>query len=293
MVEEATQKARVLIEALPYIQAFRDAWVVVKFGGSAMEDAATIEGVLQDIVFMECVGMRPIIVHGGGKAISRGMAAHGIQAQFIKGLRVTCEKTIEIVEKVIKGEVNPRIVDTINALGGRAEALHGDDVLHVTRKQETDPDTGEVVDWGFVGEPGEVEEGPIRAIVERGVIPVITPLGKGADGKVHNVNADVAAAAIAKALSVRKLVFLSDVPGLLRDPNDADSLIETLPASELERLIEEGVIGGGMLPKCSSGVEALHAGVRKVHMVDGRVKHSLLLEIFTQQGIGTEIVSTE
>ncbi len=167
MVEEATQKARVLIEALPYIQAFRDAWVVVKFGGSAMEDAATIEGVLQDIVFMECVGMRPIIVHGGGKAISRGMAAHGIQAQFIKGLRVTCEKTIEIVEKVIKGEVNPRIVDTINALGGRAEALHGDDVLHVTRKQETDPDTGEVVDWGFVGEPGEVEEGPIRAIVER------------------------------------------------------------------------------------------------------------------------------
>jgi len=293
MVQEATAKARVLIEALPYIQAFRDAWVVVKFGGSAMEDAATIEGVLQDIVFMECVGMRPIIVHGGGKAISRGMEAHGIQAKFVNGLRVTCEKTIAIVEKVIKGEVNPRIVDTINELGGRAEALHGDDVLHVVKKQETDPATGETLDWGFVGEPGEVEEGSIRAIVERGVIPVITPLGKGADGKVHNVNADVAAAAIAKALSVRKLVFLSDVPGLLHDPNDADSLIETLPASELERLIDEGVIGGGMLPKCRSGVEALHAGVRKVHMVDGRVKHSLLLEIFTQQGIGTEIVSTE
>ncbi len=293
MVQEATAKARVLIEALPYIQAFRDAWVVVKFGGSAMEDAATIEGVLEDIVFMECVGMRPIIVHGGGKAISRGMEAHGIQAKFVKGLRVTCEKTIAIVEKVIKGEVNPRIVDTINELGGRAEALHGDDVLNVVRKQETDPGTGEKLDWGFVGEPGEVDEGPIRAVVERGMIPVITPLGKGADGKVHNVNADVAAAAIAKALSVRKLVFLSDVPGLLKDPNDPDSLIETLPASELERLIAEGVIGGGMLPKCSSGVEALHAGVRKVHMVDGRVKHSLLLEIFTQQGIGTEIVSTE
>ncbi len=292
MREEATQKARVLIEALPYIQAFRDAWVVVKFGGSAMEDAATIEGVLQDVVFMECVGMRPIIVHGGGKAISRGMEAHGLQASFVNGLRVTCEKTIEIVEKVIKGEVNPRIVDTINELGGRAEALHGDDILHVVRKQETDPVTGETLDWGFVGEPGEVEEGRIRAIVERGVIPVITPLGKGADGKVHNVNADVAAAAIAKALSVRKLVFLSDVPGLLRDPNVPDSLIETLPASELERLIEEGVIGGGMLPKCRSGVEALRAGVRKVHMVDGRVKHSLLLEIFTQQGIGTEIVAS-
>ncbi len=292
-MQEAVNKSQVLIEALPYIQAFRDAWVVVKFGGSAMEDPATIEGVLQDIVFMECVGMRVIIVHGGGKAISRGMEAHGIQARFVKGLRVTCEKTIAIVEKVIKGEVNPRIVDTINRLGGRAEALHGDEVLHVVRKQEIDPVTGETLDWGFVGEPGEVETGPIRAIVQREVIPVITPLGKGEDGKVHNVNADVAAAAIAKALSVRKLVFLSDVPGLLRDPDDPDSLIETLPASELEHLIEEGVIGGGMLPKCRSGVEALHAGVRKVHMVDGRVKHSLLLEIFTQQGIGTEIVSTD
>ena len=292
-MEEATQKASVLIEALPYIQAFRGGWVGVKFGGSAMEDAATIDSVLQDIVFMECVGMRPIIVHGGGKAISRGMAEHGIPARFVKGLRVTCEKTIAIVEKVIKGEVNPRIVDTINALGGRAEALHGDTVLRVEKKQEIDAATGETLDWGFVGEPGEVDTAAIRALVEAGSIPVITPLGMGPDDKVHNVNADVAAAAIAKALAVRKLVFLSDVPGLLRDPSDPESLIETLETSELEKLIDEGVIGGGMLPKCSSGVEALHAGVRKVHMVDGRVQHSLLLEIFTQKGIGTEIVSTE
>jgi acetylglutamate kinase len=292
-MEQATQKARVLIEALPYIQAFRGSWVVVKFGGSAMEDAATIDRVLQDIIFMECVGMRPIIVHGGGKAISRGMEEHGIPARFVKGLRVTCEKTIAIVEKVIKGEVNPRIVDAINALGGRAATVHGEDVLHVEKKQEVDPDTGETLDWGFVGEPGEVDTSAIRALVEEGTIPVITPLGIGADGKVHNVNADVAAAAVAKALAVRKLVFLSDVPGLLRDPADPASLLETLQTSELEQLIDDGVIGGGMLPKCRSGVEALHAGVRKVHMVDGRVKHSLLLEIFTQQGIGTEIVASQ
>jgi acetylglutamate kinase len=156
-----------------------------------------------------------------------------------------------------------------------------------------DADTGETLDWGFVGEPGEVDTSAIRALVEEGIIPVITPLGIGADGKVHNVNADVAAAAVAKALAVRKLVFLSDVPGLLRDPADPASLLETLQTSELEQLIDDGVIGGGMLPKCRSGVEALHAGVRKVHMVDGRVKHSLLLEIFTQQGIGTEIVASQ
>ena len=293
MVQDATQKARVLLEALPYIQAFRDAWVVVKFGGSAMEDPATIEGVLQDIVFLECVGIRPIIVHGGGKAISRGMREHGIDARFVHGLRVTCEKTIEIVERVIKGDVNPNIVKTINRLGGRAEALHGDEILRVTRKQEVDPETGETLDWGFVGEPGEVLDGPIRALVEQNIIPVITPLGMGPDGKVHNVNADVVAAAIAKALPVRKLVFLSDVPGLLRDQNDPDSLFETLQTSELESLIEQGIVGGGMLPKCLSGVEALSSGVRKVHMVDGRVQHSLLLEIFTQQGIGTEIVASD
>ncbi|NQU41254.1 MAG: acetylglutamate kinase [Lentisphaerae bacterium] len=293
MVQEATQKARVLLEALPYIQAFRDAWVVVKFGGSAMEDPATIEGVLQDIVFLECVGIRPIIVHGGGKAISRGMKQHGIEARFIHGLRVTCEKTIEIVERVMKEEINPHIVATINRLGGRAVALHGDEILRVVKKQHVDPSSGEMTDWGFVGEPGEVLAGPIRALVDQNIIPVITPLGVGPDGKVHNVNADVAAAAIAKALPARKLVFLSDVPGLLRDQDDPDTLFETLKASELESLIEQGVIDGGMLPKCLSGVEALHAGVRKVHMVDGRVQHSLLLEIFTQQGIGTEIVSTE
>jgi acetylglutamate kinase len=197
--EEATRKARVLIEALPYIQAFRDSWIVVKFGGSAMEDPDTIDGVLQDIVFMECVGMRPIIVHGGGKAISRGMQEHGIQARFVKGLRVTCEKTIAIVEQVIKGHVNPRIVDTLNALGGRAAALNGEEVLHVIRKREIDPATGETLDWGFVGEPSDVNAQPIRALVEQGMIPVITPLGRGEDGRVHNVNADVAAAAIAGA----------------------------------------------------------------------------------------------
>ena len=290
-MDAAIEKAKVLIEALPYIQAFRDAIVVVKLGGSAMDSPEQVRSVLQDVVFMECVGMRPIVVHGGGKAISRGMAAEGIEAKFLKGLRVTCEKTIAIVERVVRHEVNPGIVQTIVSLGGQAQGVHGDDVLRVVRKEETDPETGAVLDWGFVGEPADVDVAPLETLLEAGVIPVVTPLGKGADGKVHNVNADVAAAAIARALPARKLVFLSDVPGLLRDPDDAGSLIGTLQASEMESLIADGTVAGGMLPKCRSGVAALEAGVRKVHMVDGRGPHSLLLEIFTDRGVGTQIVA--
>jgi len=286
-------KADVLIEALPYIQEFRDEIIVVKFGGSAMEDAAHVEGVLEDVTFMECVGMLPVLVHGGGKAISRGMAEHGIEPRFVDGLRVTCEKTIEVVEKVIKGQVNPRIVQTLRRMGAKAESLHGEKIFRVHRKTAVDPETGETVDWGFVGEPGEVATEPIRRLLEDGVIPVVTPLGLGEDGKTHNINADVAAAAVARALQARKLAFLSDVPGLLRDPEDPDSILTTLQAGELEGLVAQGVISGGMLPKAQSGVEALHAGVRKVHMIDGRMEHSLLLEIFTDRGVGTEIIRDE
>jgi acetylglutamate kinase len=263
---------------------------VVKFGGAAMEDRAHVESVLADIAFMECVGMSPVIVHGGGKAISRGVKAEGIEPTFVKGLRVTCEKTIDVVERVIKTEVNPALVRTLKDKGAVAKTLDGEQILRVTRKSDVDA-SGAQMDWGFVGDPHEVATDPIWEILDQAMVPVITPLGMGPDGKVHNVNADVAAAAVAKALQARKLVFLSDVPGLLRDPEDEASLIGTLHMDETETLIEAGVIRGGMLPKVRSGVEALRGGVRKVHLVDGRMKHSLLLEIFTIEGVGTQILA--
>lgn len=284
------KKADVLIEALPYFQDFRNEIVVVKFGGSAMEDPKHVEGVIEDVVFMECVGMKLVLVHGGGKAISRGMQEDGIESKFLHGLRVTCERSIEVVERVLKSDINPQIVNLLNEKGARGAALHGQEIMHVTRKQGVDPESGEALDWGFVGEPGEVDAAPIHAMLREGLIPVITPLGVGPDGKTHNVNADAAAAAVAKALRARKLVFLSDVPGLLRNVDDPESLISTLKLDEIEQLIDDGVISGGMLPKITGCVEALKAGVRKVHMIDGRIQHSLLLEMFTDTGIGTEIV---
>jgi acetylglutamate kinase len=290
-VKTVIRKADVLIEALPYIQKFRGAVVVVKFGGSAMENPAHVRGVLADVTFMECVGMLPVLVHGGGKAISRGMKAEGIEPRFVKGHRVTCERSIGVVERVVKEEVNAMIVKQLRDMGARAEGVDGNTILQVTRKTETDPDSGANLDWGFVGIPGEVNTAPLRALLDRETIPVITPLGYGPDGRVHNVNADTAAAAIAKALKARKLAYLSDVPGLLRDPDDPDSLIATLRAGEEASLVRSGVISGGMLPKVQSGVEALRAGVCKIHMIDGRMPHSLLLEIFTDKGVGTEIIA--
>jgi acetylglutamate kinase len=289
-MEEFIKKADVLIEAMPYIQQFRGEIIVVKFGGSAMEEKAHADSILADVTFMECVGMRPVLVHGGGKAISRRMKEHGLQATFVKGLRVTCERSIQIVEQVIKDEINPGIVEALTRMGARARRLDGERVLKVRRKQEVDAATGETLDWGFVGDPHEVDVDPIRAMLADGVIPVITPLGAGPDLKIHNINADAAAAAVAKALRARKLVFLTDVPGLLRNPEDEVSIMSTLRIGDVEGLVREGVIDGGMLPKVEGGVEALHAGVKKIHMVDGRMPHSLLLEIFTDRGVGTEIV---
>jgi len=289
-MNDLIKKASVLIEALPYFQSFRDEIVVVKFGGSAMEDPAHVEGVLEDIAFMECVGMKLVVVHGGGKAISRGMQDDGIESKFLHGLRVTCERSIGVVERVLKHDVNPKIVKMLEQKGASAKSLHGEEILHVTRMTGVDADTGEPLDWGFVGEPGEVDTAPILAMLAEGVIPVITPLGIGPDGKMHNVNADVAAAAVAKALKARKLAFLSDVPGLLRDPQDPESLISTLQQHDIQPLIDDGIISGGMLPKIYSCLAALEAGVRKVHMIDGRMQHSLLLEMFTDKGVGSEIL---
>jgi acetylglutamate kinase len=291
-IKEVIKKADVLIEALPYIQRFRGAIIVVKFGGSAMEDKAHVDGVLTDLTFMECAGMLPVVVHGGGKAISKAMKDRGIEPKFMNGLRVTCDQTIEVVQKVMNEELNPEIVAGLKEKGARAQGVHGEDIMSVVKKVGTD-EKGAQVDYGFVGEPHGIDTGPIRELLDREIIPVVTPLGRGPDGKIYNTNADSAAAAIAKALKARKLAYLSDVPGLLGNPEDQESVISTLKLGEVETLIEKGVISGGMLPKIQSAVEALHAGVRKVHMIDGRMPHSLLLEIFTDKGVGTEIVTDE
>lgn len=288
-MEKAIAKADVLIEALPYIQDFRDAIVVVKFGGSAMEDPRQVENILTDVAFMECVGMRPVIVHGGGKAISRAMSEAGLVPQFVKGLRVTDEAAIQVVEKTIRDKVNAALLETLRKKGARACRIDGNTIFEVNKRVERDPTTGETCDWGYVGEIRHVHALPLLECFKTETIPVVTPLGRGKDGHLYNLNADDAAAAVARELRARKLAFLSDVPGLLKDRNDESTLFSTLRIREVEELIRTGVIDGGMLPKIRSCMEALQAGVRKIHIIDGRVPHSLLLEIFTDKGVGTEI----
>ena len=290
-ISEYIKKADILIEALPYIQRFHGAMIVVKFGGSVMESRENMKSVLEDIAFMRTVGMHPIIVHGGGKAISRAVAESGLPTTFVQGLRVTTEETMNIVERVIKEDVNAAVVDILKSLGTSAAPLYGERIFFVNRKTGTDAETGKQIDWGYVGNPVACDTGPVFELVHGGMIPVVCPLGKGDDGHLYNINADSAAAALAKALRARKLAFVSDVPGLLRNSQDPSSLIPTLKADEAPALVKDGIVGGGMLPKIQSCIEAIQAGVRKVHLVDGRMAHSLLLEIFTQNGVGTEITA--
>jgi len=288
-MDKFIQKAAVLIEALPFIQQFRGETVVVKFGGSIMESEDGYRRILQDIAFMECVGMRPVVVHGGGKAISRALKENHIASSFVQGLRVTDADTIHLVEQVLNHEVNPHLVEIIQQFQGKARGIHGEDILRVDRMRGVDPETNEELNWGYVGKVNHVDIEPVRAYLQSDIVPVITPLGKGADGHLYNINADDAATAIACALGARKLVFLSDVPGLLRDPEDKSTLISSLHLGEIDELIERGVISGGMLPKIKGMVGALKSGIRKVHIIDSGMPHSLLLELFTSEGVGTEI----
>ena len=289
-MQTAIKKADVLIEALPYIQKFRGDTVVVKFGGSAMEDKACVESVLRDIAFMECVGLRPIVVHGGGKAISQRMKEAGLQPQFVKGLRVTDKASIEIVEQVLNNEVNPEIARTLEQFGCKSRGIHGEHILTVKKHTAKDTQTGGMLDWGFVGSITAVDVEPVKAYLQAGITPVITPLGLGPERKLYNINADEAAAAIAEKLEARKLVFLSDVPGILSKREDPSSIISTLKLAEVEDLIKRGVIDGGMLPKVGGALKALKAGVKKTHIIDASQPHSLLLELFTDKGVGTEII---
>ncbi len=291
-MQAVIEKAGVLIEALPYIQKFRNETIVVKFGGSIMEDEAGVNNILNDVAFMACVGMRPVLVHGGGKAISKALREQSVHAEFINGLRVTNADAVGVVEHVLNHEVNPTIVRTLEAYGCKARGMHGDDMLSVTRHTETDPASGKILDWGFVGSIQSVDAAPVEAFLHSGITPVVTPLGRGADKKVYNINADDVAAAIAVAMKARKLVFLSDVPGVMADPSDEDSLFSTIHAEEMEDLIERGVIQGGMLPKLRGAMDALRAGVKKTHIINASMTHSLLLELFTDKGVGTEIISS-
>jgi acetylglutamate kinase len=290
-MKELIEKAGLLVEALPYIQDFRGAIVVVKFGGSAMDVPELIESTLRDVVLMEIVGMRPVIVHGGGKAISRRLNEIGVQEVRTGGMRHTCDVSIKVVDDVLHNEVNAQLLEMMSKHKGKGTRVSGKDVLKANKLYVQDGD--KKVDVGFVGEVYDVHTEEILKAIDAGEIPVIAPLAKDEEGNIYNVNADLAAAKVAEALKARKLVYLSDVPGLLRDRFDESTLISTIRVDEVKNYIDEGIIAGGMLPKVQSAVDALNAGCRKVHMIDGRMKHSLLLEFFTDHGVGTEIVHGE
>jgi acetylglutamate kinase len=289
-VIEVTAKAKVLLEALPYIQDFRGSTFVVKYGGSFMDDPDPVirTRVAYDIAFFAACGINVVVVHGGGKAITKAMETSGLKASFVNGLRVTDEATINVVKKTLDEVVNKDVCDAIASAKGKPKGLPGDTVL-VCEKLTTDDD-GNAVDLGFVGDVMEVKVKLIKKEIGDGFIPVISPVAEGYDGKPYNVNADLVAGRVASALRARRLVYMSDVPGLLSAPPDPESLISTLKTSQVEELKKKGVIDKGMRPKVQSAIRALEEGVQRVHFIDGRLPHSLLLEIFTDKGIGTEIV---
>ncbi|MEM9226356.1 MAG: acetylglutamate kinase [Verrucomicrobiota bacterium] len=289
---DVTTKAKVLLEALPYILRFRGSTFVIKYGGSFMDDpdADVRIRVATDIVFLAAVGINVVVVHGGGKAISRSMAEAGLEPVFKNGLRVTDAETIRIVEQTLNGSVNLDICELIQARGGKPLGMQGNNIF-VCEKALASNQAGEPIDLGFVGQIKFVKSKLVKKAIADNYTPIISPIALDEAGQPHNTNADVAAAAVASALRARRLVYLSDVPGLLRDPNDPETLISSLHINEVQSLIADGTISKGMLPKVDSAVDALHNGVHRVHFVDGRASHSILLEIFTDKGIGTEIVN--
>jgi len=289
-VADVTAKAKVLLEALPYIQDFHGSTFVVKYGGSFMDDPdpAIRARVAYDIAFFAAVGINVVVVHGGGKAITRAMESSGLKANFVNGLRVTDEATIALVKKTLDEVVNKDVCEAIATAKAKPKGLPGDTVL-VCQKLTTDDD-GIPVDLGYVGEVTEVKVKLIKKEIADGFVPVISPVAEGYDGKSYNVNADLVAGRVASALRARRLVYMSDVPGLLANPADPASLISTLKISQVDDLKKKGIIDKGMRPKVGSAIRALSEGVQRVHFIDGRLPHSLLLEIFTDKGIGTEIV---
>lgn len=282
-MQKFIEKANVLVEALPYIKKFNGKIVVIKYGGSAMVDEDIKEKVIEDIVLFKLVGFNPVIVHGGGKEISKTLNIMGIESEFYNGLRVTSKETVDVVEMVLSGKVNKDIVQLIQNHDLNAVGVSGKDgkTLKVDKKEV------EGKDIGYVGEVKHVDTKLIKSLLENDFIPVIAPVGTDDEGQTYNINADYAASAIAGALHAEKLIFLTDVEGVLKDKDDSESLISKIKVSEVDDLIEDGSISGGMIPKvmcCSYGIEK---GVKNVHILDGRVEHSMLLEIFTNSGVGT------
>ena len=287
-MQEVLKKAEVLIEALPYIQKFNHKIIVVKYGGSAMSNEELQRNVIKDVTLLKLVGFKPIIVHGGGKEISRWVGKVGKEAQFVNGLRVTDDETMEIAEMVL-GRVNKRLVTMVEELGVKAIGLSGKDgqMLQVEKKYS------EGQDIGYVGNITSVNPKVLFDLLEKGYLPIISPIGLDENFATYNINADDAACAIAKAIGADKLVFLTDIEGLYKDINDKESFISRITATEADNLIEEGFIGGGMLPKLNNCTSAVKNGVNRVHILDGRIPHCLLLEIFTNEGVGTAIVRDE
>ena len=288
-MEEAIKKAKTLIEAMAYIQRFGGKIILVKMGGSVMDDERAMTDLVSDVVFLNTVGMRPVLVHGGGKAISQAMEQRGLEVQFVQGRRYTDQRTLNVVEHVLCNEINRHIVETIEGLGSSAMALHTlrSGVLF-GEKMFLDED-GRKIDLGFVGRVTSVNTRLIELLCQADTIPVIAPLARDRTGMKLNCNADTAAGAIAAALKPEKLVMVSDTHGIRRDAEDPDSLAGVLTEEEIREMIESGVISGGMLPKVESCLQALDAGVAKTHVIDGRLPHSLLLEIFSDAGAGTLI----
>jgi len=283
-------RSETLIEALPYIQQYRGHTFVIKYGGSAMEDEQVVDKFLRDVVFLEAVGINPVLVHGGGKAITAKMKAAGLVAHFIDGLRATNDAAIHIVEEALDREINPTIVQKVRDFGGRAQGFSGKDVFMARKLERQAVIDGETIDIGFVGEAEGVNASAVGEAVHAEIVPVISPIGSTREGVVLNINADIAAASLAAELKASKLIYVTDVAGIMRDPAQPDSLISSVTIAQIEELIERKVIAGGMIPKVRSATEALKNGVGKIHMIGGHIQHCLLLEIFTDAGIGTEII---
>ena len=283
--EDSQNKAAILMEALPYVSRFRGSVFVVKYGGSFMDspDPAVRSRVAQDLVFLNFVGIKVVVVHGGGKAVTKELANRGLEATFINGLRVTDEKTIEVVDQILNQKVNGEVAEFISSYDCNVQKLPGKEILHCRKLEEE-------YDLGFVGSITQVNTAHILQALDGGLMPVISSTASDSEGQCYNVNADTVAAEVAIALKARRLVYLSDVPGLLRNPEDPKTLLSSLPVDQVDSLKSEGVISKGMLPKVNSAVDALNSGVNRVHFIDGRLPHSILLEIFTDEGIGTEII---
>lgn len=290
-MQNLIEKAATLLEALPYIQKYSGTTFVIKYGGSFMDspDSTLRTEVARDIVFLEAVEINPVVVHGGGKAITRAMEKAGLTPKFIQGMRVTDEETVEVVDRVLSREINPSIVETINSLGGLARGFAGTE-LFTCRRLMAKGKNGVPLDLGYVGEVTEIKTAPLLECIEKGITPVISPTARDSEGRIYNCNADIVATKVAIALKASRLVFMSDVPGLLHNPNDPATLISVLRTDDVQSLKDSGVITAGMIPKVDSAVAAIKAGVEKVSFVDGRVPHAILLEIFTDEGFGTVIV---